>query len=116
MNLNLPYPPSINHYWRTFRGRMILSASGREYRTEVMANILQNGKPNTIEGRVRVQIQVSPPDRRRRDIDNCVKCILDALAHAGVYHDDCQIDELHVKRGEIVQDGEAMVIVEELLP
>ncbi len=114
MILSLPYPPTMNTYWRTFRGRMLLSERGRDFRTEVMASILVNGKPNTLTGRLRVQIEASPPDKRRRDIDNIVKPLLDALAHAGVYADDEQIDELHVKRGPVVKNGDCLVIVEAL--
>ena len=114
MILNLPYPPTVNTYTAVFRGRKILSAKGREYQADVMASILQNGKPNTMRGRIRVQIQASPPDRRQRDIDNIVKPILDCLQKSAVFENDCQIDELHVKRGPIVKDGEALVIVEEI--
>lgn len=43
-------------------------------------------------------IKASPPDRRARDLDNILKALLDALAHAGVYADDSEIDELHIYR------------------
>lgn len=116
MILNLPYPPSVNNYTAVFRGRKILSARGREYQTEVMANILQNGRPQTIKGRVRVQIEASPPDRRQRDIDNIVKPILDSLQKAAVFENDSQIDDLRILRGPVVEHGEALVIVEEIQP
>jgi hypothetical protein len=32
IELTLPWPPSVNHYWRVLRGRMIVSAAGRKYR------------------------------------------------------------------------------------
>ena len=32
IELTLPWPPSVNRYWRTFQGRMIISADGRAYR------------------------------------------------------------------------------------
>lgn len=114
MTFNLPYPPSMNTYWRQFRGRAILSARGREFRNEVVASILQHGKPKTLTSRLRVMMELSPPDRRRRDIDNVVKPTLDALAHAGVYADDCQIDELRVLRGPVVSDGSLLVVIEEI--
>lgn len=114
MILLLPFPPTTNTYWRTWKGRMILSARGRQYRTDVMAAILGNGKPNTFTGRLAVMIQFSPPDRRRRDLDNFTKGLLDALQHAGVYEDDSQIDDLHLKRGPIVEHGEALVIIEQV--
>jgi crossover junction endodeoxyribonuclease RusA len=52
-----------------------------------------------------------PPDRRRRDIDNTAKAILDALAGAGVYDDDCQIDRLVIERDRITEEGIAIVNV-----
>lgn len=35
--LILPWPPSVNTYWRTFRGRMLISAHGRDYRVRAVA-------------------------------------------------------------------------------
>ncbi len=111
---NLPFPPSVNTYWRTFKGRMLLSERGREFRTEVAASILANGFPEKLTGRLRVQVVLCPPDRRRRDLDNSLKGLLDSLQHAGVYQDDEQIDDLHVMRGPIIANGDALVIVNEI--
>lgn len=46
-----------------------------------------------------------PPDRRRRDLDNILKCTQDSLAHAGVYKDDSQIDLLTVRRRDLAPGG-----------
>ena len=35
IEITLPWPPSVNTYWRNFDGRMIISARGREYRETV---------------------------------------------------------------------------------
>ena len=37
------------------------------------------------------------PDKRRRDIDNLLKPILDALGQYGVYEDDSQIIDLRIR-------------------
>jgi crossover junction endodeoxyribonuclease RusA len=38
-----------------------------------------------------MRVLAYPPDHRRRDLDNLAKAILDALQHAGVYGNDCQV-------------------------
>ena len=48
--------------------------------------------------RLRVEIEAFPPDKRRRDLDNIFKVLLDSLQHAEVYVDDSQIDYLCVQR------------------
>lgn len=96
----LPYPPSINHYWRHYRGRMVISRQGRTYREQVCALLATSGsagKPPD-DGRIALAMDAFPPDRRRRDLDNIQKPVLDALEHAGVYQDDSQIDLLLTKR------------------
>jgi hypothetical protein len=62
-----------------------------------------------IAGRLAVTIDVHPPDRRRRDLDNALKALLDALQHGGAYHDDAQIDDLHIRRGACVSGGRVCV-------
>jgi crossover junction endodeoxyribonuclease RusA len=45
-----------------------------------------------------IVINVYPPDARKRDLDNLLKCLLDSLQTAKVYEDDSQIDYLLIKR------------------
>lgn len=51
-----------------------------------------------MNGPLSLRIDAAPPDRRSRDIDNILKAVMDALQAAGVYHDDTQVDDLHVVR------------------
>jgi crossover junction endodeoxyribonuclease RusA len=53
-------------------------------------------------------------DRRKSDIDNRIKSLLDALVQAGLFNDDSQVDELHVYRGEIIRQGKALIRIIEL--
>ena len=62
-----------------------------------------------MDGPLCVSIDVHPPDRRRRDIDNLQKALLDALAHGGAYHDDSQIARLTVEKRGVVPDGKVCV-------
>ena len=87
----LPFPPSINHYWRHSRNGTYISAEGKSFRRKV--KLLCRGT-EPLKGRLRVELQVTWPDRRRRDIDNIQKPVLDALEHAGVCADDSQIKDL----------------------
>ena len=100
--LHLPFPPSINGYWRSIkRGKIcaqILSEKGRDYKKTVAEVV---GKMDPFEGRIGVYMELCPPDRRKRDIDNYVKAVLDSLTECGVWIDDSQIDVLCVERGEL---------------
>jgi crossover junction endodeoxyribonuclease RusA len=98
----IPFPPSVNTYYRTFQGRMIISAAGRAYRQAVISKA-QTDEP--LLGRLSVEVEVFPPDRRRRDLDNVCKAALDSLQHAGIYQDDSQIDQLLLKRREVTPGG-----------
>jgi crossover junction endodeoxyribonuclease RusA len=92
----VPWPPSVNHYWRNFRGRMVISAEGRKYREAVVQQVWLEGKIKRITGDLKVTIEAFRPDERRRDLDNLLKGTLDALAHAGLYEDDSQIRDLRI--------------------
>ena len=98
--LVLPYPPSMNGYWRSLRtgrmaGRVLISERGRAFRKDVEA-AARLQEIARLEGPLKVTLWLHPPDRRRRDIDNPIKPLLDALTHAGAWSDDSQIRELHV--------------------
>lgn len=115
LTLALPYPPSVNRYWRQFHGRVLVSADGRAYRDSVgifARAVLRGAKPLT--GALSVRIELSPPDRRRRNIDNVLKALLDAMTAAGVWIDDSQIDELTIKRMPVIRGGSVIVCVNRL--
>lgn len=93
--LVLPFPPSVNGYWRAWQGRQIISKRGREYRAAVAAIINAMDEPLRYgDDSVIVTIGLMVPDRRRRDVDNYAKAILDALTHARVWNDDYQVQAL----------------------
>lgn len=112
----LPFPPSVNTYWRSIvmRGapRVLISKKGREYRAGVLNLLGATRSPTT--ARLSVEIAVYPPDRRKRDLDNLPKAILDAITHAGLWEDDSQIDDLRIIRREVKRGGEIRVTVTEI--
>ena len=52
--------------------------------------------------------------RRRRDLDNCLKSLLDAMEHGGAYADDSQIVRLAVEKREPVDGGKTLVRIRKL--
>lgn len=104
LELRLPYPPSVNRYWRAFRGRLIISKIGREYHRDVAALLKELTAPPEA-GRLAVHVFATMPDNRTRDIDNILKVCLDSLTKCGIWNDDSQIDEIVVQRGKVVKPG-----------
>jgi crossover junction endodeoxyribonuclease RusA len=123
LELTLPWPPTVNHYWIQWVGRnrgseklrvfMAVSKSGEKYRKAVADAVKGIGH---VEGRLSMSLIVFPPDRLKRDLDNILKPLLDALAHAGAYRDDSQVDELRVLRARLSEskEGEVFLTIEEI--
>ncbi|MAG92515.1 MAG: hypothetical protein CMJ48_02015 [Planctomycetaceae bacterium] len=113
LEIDLPYPPSINHYWRRVGPRTLISREGRRFRKDVMAILAAMGV-EPLAGALAVEVEVYPPDRRRRDIDNVLKSLLDALERGGAYHDDSQIAHLEITRMTPVKGGRTHVLIRPL--
>jgi crossover junction endodeoxyribonuclease RusA len=125
--LELPFPPTANTYYRTVRMgklcRVILSNRGRKYKEEVAREVstIQNDNATRWEclpflpsDRLRVDIKLYAPTRRKYDIDNRIKALLDALAFAVVFPDDEAVDEITVTRQEIIKGGKVIVELQKI--
>lgn len=112
--LILPWPPSVNRMYRVFRGRSIISREGRDYRERVVAMVKAQEAP-LIACRCAVDVLAYPPDRRRRDLDNVCKALLDGLVHGGALADDSLIDLLSIRRMGRKEGGEVWVRITELV-
>ncbi len=108
----LPYPPSVNHYWRRVGWRTLISRAGRRYRRAVVA-LLTVMRARPLRGALVVRVKVFPPDGRRRDLDNLQKALLDALEHGGAFADDFQVAKLELERVEIMPGGKVIVEITE---
>ena len=118
ITLVLPWPPSVNHYWRHVvigrSVRTLISAEGRAYKTIVEKACREQEAPIQLRQKLAVEIRLEPPDRRKRDIDNSVKAILDSLTSARVWGDDFQVDDLHVYRTKCVKNGRVTVEIRQI--
>lgn len=104
----------MNTYWRNFRGRTILSPAGRAYKAAVADYVVEYRVPKLGDIKLRISMVLFPRDKRKIDIDNRIKCVLDALQDAGVFDDDFQVDELSIVRGKPIKGGAIRVLIEEI--
>jgi len=109
VRLDLPYPPSVNTYWRANGQRRYISPAGVKF-TEEVSLIVKNKKPKTFgDKQVAISVMIHPRSKRKFDLDNTLKAILDALMKAGMYDDDSQIEYIEIARGENIDGGKAVV-------
>ena len=110
----LPWPPSVNHYYRHVGARVLISRDGRRYRELVTALVNQTAfRP--FQGRISLRAEFYPPDKRRRDLDNVGgKVLLDTLQAAGLFKDDCQIKRIYLEMHEPVDGGLCFVKLEDM--
>ena len=125
LTIALSFPPSVNHYWRHvamplgkgkkgFSVRALISEKGRAYKLTVCREVLSQRAALGISGPVRMYIAFCPPDRRRRDVDNYAKALLDSLVEAKVLEDDSLIRDLRMVWGEVTPGGRAVVTIRKM--
>jgi Holliday junction resolvase RusA-like endonuclease len=86
----LTFPPSANTMWRIRRGRcsgMMLSEDYRAWKDEAGTELMVQ-RPTKIKGPVQIAIGLNRKGKRRWDIDNRVKPLIDLLASHLVIEDD----------------------------
>jgi Holliday junction resolvase RusA-like endonuclease len=80
-------------------GRVFCTSKARAFKKSVHSLAVKQCKQGgwkTTDGRVKVHVLLTFPDRRRRDVDN-IKLLLDAMEGV-IYDDDSQIYELNIKK------------------
>jgi Holliday junction resolvase RusA-like endonuclease len=93
MRAVLPYPPSANRYWRTFRNRTVVSDEARKYKALVKVEL---SKWPLLAGPVALIAHLYRP-QRSGDLDNRLKVLGDAL-NGVAWSDDSQVVEIHAYR------------------
>lgn len=88
---------------------VFLSSKGREYREKLREKL----PLMKIEGKVKLQIIAFFKDKRKRDLDNINKPLIDALKNF-VIEDDDQIFELIMKKHIGVGHNSIQIIIESL--
>lgn len=115
-SFTLPYPPSVNGYWRTFRNRQIISKRGREYAKlvdSVMSDL--NLKGEEVDCDVSFCMVINPPTLRSYDVDNFTKGVFDALSKCKFWVDDSQVQKLTVIKGKKVNGGNVEIVISKLI-
>lgn len=109
INVYLPFPPTLNHYWIRQRKGYRISERGQSFR--IAARLAYRGKRRFL-GPVCVVLGFTQPDKRKRDLDNLGKAVLDALTHAGAWDDDSQVHSLTMFWSTEKTPGTAVTITE----
>ena len=104
IELSLPFPPSVNTYWRRAGHRIYLSQRGQMFRKHVGA-IAALQKIEPVSGPLALFVDLYPRTRRVFDTDNFLKATLDALEHAGVYENDSQVKRIEAEKHAPVTGG-----------
>jgi len=69
------------------------------------------GKPKLSGPNIAAFLTLTPPDRRRRDIDNVLKTTFDGLIHAGVIEDDAFVKVIAASVLPPRRPGEVKVVL-----
>lgn len=94
--LDLAYPPSTNRLWRSAHGKHYVSPEAETWKRQA-GWIARMAKCTLATGNVAVAITLHPrqtkrgeASKTRLDLDNTIKCTLDAL-NGIAWHDDKQV-------------------------
>ncbi len=112
ITLELPLPPTINHYYGYRKGSVrnkYITEPGKAFRRQVaLEAMVAKAVGRFKDARLALDVVLNLPSRAG-DIDNRIKALFDALERAAVFDNDRQIDEFHVKRGKVIKGGRCVV-------
>lgn len=91
-------PISLHKYYGLVKNRQYITKEGKEYQTSIR-NFIDINYPNKIcyDKPVSLYIEFGLTNKRKNDVDNLLKPLLDALNKI-IYKDDSLIFDLHVRK------------------
>lgn len=92
-------PMSVNRYYATTRtGQFHTTNEGKAYKEGIRAGLAELGEAFTkFSGFIKLDIQLKYGRKRRLDVDNCLKPLLDSL-EGYLYDNDSQIYQLSISK------------------
>ena len=107
IRFELPFPVSTNGlFFNAAKGR-VKTDRYKAWRRAAGEAILAQGRKR-IRGRVSASIALVRPDQRRRDLDNCMKAVLDLLVEMQVIDDDSLVQRISI---QWVESGPACAVI-----
>ena len=85
---------SVNKYYRSWQGRVLISKDGLEFKKEV--DLLLNNYEKVL-GKIKLTLILHFKDKRKRDLDNYNKVLIDCLKNK-LFEDDDQIYQLYMEK------------------
>jgi crossover junction endodeoxyribonuclease RusA len=111
--LNFPLPPTINSYYQFHGHRRFVGEAGKKFKAQV-AHIVSSQPIRFGNQKLAMLVVVHFRDRRKQDLSNRIKALEDAMVQAGLFDDDSQIKEIHIKEGAIEKGGRVSVTLKDI--
>tara|TARA_B000000565_G_C23774723_1_gene373624 strand:- start:1679 stop:2110 length:432 start_codon:yes stop_codon:yes gene_type:complete len=85
---------SVNKYYRSWQGRVLISKDGRIFKKDVDMFLNNYVK---VKGKIKLTLILYFKDKRKRDLDNYNKVLIDCLKNR-LFEDDDQIYQLYMEK------------------
>lgn len=111
--LELPWPVSLNAYYRIRQNRIMVTAEARNYRQKAcfLAYRLRRA---FWHDKIYLKIEAYPPNKRKFDIDNVLKCLIDSLQEAKIFENDSQIETILIEKKEIQDPAKVIISISKI--
>ena len=105
--IDLPTPPSVNALWRISGRRMYKSKKYREF-IDLCREVVEFDFP-TVDYPFNIEILIRRPSKRRMDIDNRAKAVMDILEELKIISDDCLANQINMMWSEDVENCQVTI-------
>ncbi len=104
----------MNATYRAVGNRIILSVEARNYKDKVVKQLSVLRLKSFGKDRLKVTITAYMPNRRKRDLANIDKVLVDSIEASGLFDNDEQIDDVRYIRGPVAPPGRVHIVIESL--